>query len=92
MNKQELISQVAATSGINKAEAATAVQAMIDTIAETLKSGTEVKIAGFGSFLVANRAASTGRNPRTGEPVAIPAAKTPKFKAGKALKDMVNAA
>ncbi|MCC0013058.1 MAG: HU family DNA-binding protein [Rhodobiaceae bacterium] len=92
MNKQELISQVAESSGMNKTEAANAVQAMIDAIAASLKSGSEVKIAGFGSFQVAKRAASTGRNPRTGEPVKIPASKTPKFKAGKALKDMVNAA
>ncbi|MCC0016336.1 MAG: HU family DNA-binding protein [Rhodobiaceae bacterium] len=92
MNKQELISKVAETSGMKKNEAANAVEAMIEAIAASLKSGDDVKIAGFGSFQVAERAASVGRNPRTGQPVSIPAAKTPKFKAGKALKDMVNAA
>ena len=92
MNKQELIAQVADASGMTKSDAANAVQAMIDAIGSSLKSGQDVKIAGFGNFQVAKRAASMGRNPRTGEPVQIPAAKLPKFKAGKALKDMVNAA
>ena len=88
MNKQELIAHVAEASGMKKTDAANAVQA----IGASLKSGQDVKIAGFGNFQVAKRAASMGRNPRTGEPVQIPAAKLPKFKAGKALKDMVNAA
>jgi DNA-binding protein HU-beta len=92
MNKQDLIAKVAADAGMNKTEATSAVQTMIDAIADSLKSGQDVKIAGFGNFQVAERAASTGRNPRTGEPVEIKAAKLPKFKAGKALKDMVNAA
>lgn len=92
MNKQDLIAKVAEDSGMNKTDAGNAVQAMIDAIAGSLQSGEEVKIAGFGNFQVAHRAASTGRNPRTGEPVQIKAAKLPKFKPGKALKDQVNAA
>ncbi|MFN0263474.1 HU family DNA-binding protein [Tepidamorphus sp. 3E244] len=90
MNKQELIAAVAEGADISKNDAGNAVQAMIDAIGGALKSGDDVKIAGFGNFSVASRAATTGRNPRTGEPVNIPASKSPKFKAGKALKDMVN--
>lgn len=90
MNKQELIAQVAESAGMSKNDAGNAVQAMLDAIGDSLKAGDEVKIAGFGNFSVASRAATTGRNPRTGDPVQIPASKSPKFKAGKALKDMVN--
>ena len=89
MNKADLIAQVANDSSLPKAQAASAVDAVLDTITGALKSGDEVKIAGFGTFSVANRAASTGRNPKTGEPIKIAATKLPKFKAGKGLKDAV---
>ncbi len=90
MNKQELIDHVASAADIKKTEAAAAVDAVLDGIATTLKGGQEVRLTGFGNFVVNERAASTGRNPRTGEAVQIPAAKVPKFKPGKGLKDMVN--
>lgn len=90
MNKNELIAQVAEQAGMSKADAGRAVDATFDVIAASLKSGDEVKIIGFGNFSVAKRAASQGRNPRTGESIKIAASKTPKFKAGKGLKDSVN--
>jgi DNA-binding protein HU-beta len=90
MNKNELIAQVAEQAGMSKADAGRAVDATFDVIASSLKSGDEVKIIGFGNFSVAKRAASQGRNPRTGESIKIAASKTPKFKAGKGLKDSVN--
>ena len=74
----------------DEAGAGQAVDATFDAITDSLKNGTEVKIIGFGNFSVAKRAASTGRNPRTGETIKIAASKTPKFKAGKGLKDAVN--
>ncbi|MCT8974426.1 MULTISPECIES: HU family DNA-binding protein [Microbaculum] len=89
MNKADLIAQVANDSSLPKAQAAGAVDAVLDAITGALKSGDEVKIAGFGTFSVAERAASTGRNPKTGEPIQIAATKLPKFKAGKGLKDAV---
>lgn len=89
MNKADLIAQVANDSSLPKAQAATAVDATLDAITAALKGGDEVKIAGFGTFSVAERAASTGRNPKTGEPIKIAATKLPKFKAGKGLKDAV---
>jgi DNA-binding protein HU-beta len=89
VNKADLIAQVANDSSLPKAQAASAVDAVLDTITGALKGGDEVKIAGFGTFSVANRAASTGRNPKTGEPIKIAATKLPKFKAGKGLKDAV---
>ncbi|MCV6546050.1 MAG: HU family DNA-binding protein [Cohaesibacter sp.] len=90
MNKNELISAVADKSGLTKAQAGDAVDALFDTISSTLKGGDEVRIIGFGNFSVTERAATEGRNPRTGETIQIPASKTPKFKAGKGLKDAVN--
>jgi DNA-binding protein HU-beta len=90
MNKAELIDKVAAAAELNKASATRAVEAVLDSIAATLKSGDQVTLSGFGTFSVAARAARTGRNPRTGEAIAIPASKNPKFKAGKGLKDTVN--
>lgn len=90
MNKNDLIARVADTSGLSKAQAGDAVDAAIEVITETLKSGDEVRIVGFGNFSVTERAATEGRNPRTGETIQIPASKTPKFKAGKGLKDAVN--
>ncbi len=90
MNKNDLISSVAADSGLSKADATKAVDAVFDSIEKSLKSGNEVRLVGFGTFSVADRKASTGRNPRTGESIQIPASKQPKFKAGKGLKEAVN--
>lgn len=90
MNKNDLVNVVSDKAGLSKADAAKAVDAVIDAITGSLRGGTEVRLVGFGTFLVSSRAASTGRNPRTGEAISIPAAKLPKFKAGKALKDALN--
>ncbi|WP_119307551.1 HU family DNA-binding protein [Cohaesibacter haloalkalitolerans] len=90
MNKNELISAVAEKADLTKAQAGEAVDALFDIISDTLKSGDEVRIIGFGNFSVTERAATEGRNPRTGDTIQIPASKTPKFKAGKGLKDAVN--
>lgn len=90
MNKQELVDSVAKKTGLPKTKAQDAVQAMIETIKTSLKKGDEVRLVGFGTFSVAKRAATTGRNPRTGEKINIPASKQPKFKAGKELKEAVN--
>ena len=90
MNKQDLISTVAESSGLSKNDATKAVEGVFDAITGALKKGDEVRLVGFGTFSVANRAATTGRNPRTGEPIHIPASKQPKFKAGKGLKSAVN--
>ena len=90
MNKNDLITSVAESSGLTKADAGRAVDGVFESIASALSSGNDVRIVGFGSFSVANRAASTGRNPRTGEEIQIPASKQPKFKAGAPLKSAVN--
>ena len=90
MNRNELIASVAGSAGISKADAASAIDSVLGTISNTLAAGEEVRLVGFGTFSVANRAASVGRNPRTGEAIQIAAATRPKFKAGKALKDAVN--
>lgn len=90
MNKNDLISSVAADSGLTKADATKAVDAVFDNIQKALKGGGEVRLVGFGTFSVQQRKASTGRNPRTGATIQIPASKQPKFKAGKGLKDAVN--
>lgn len=90
MNKQDLISSVADQSGLTKADAGKAVEAVFEAITESLKKGDEVRLVGFGTFSVSKRKASTGRNPRTGETMAIKASSQPKFKAGKGLKDSVN--
>ena len=90
MNKNDLVGAVADSSGLSKADAAKAVDAVFDSITSSLQGGGEVRLVGFGTFSVANRKASTGRNPRTGEAIQIPASKQPKFKAGKGLKDAVN--
>ena len=90
MNKQELIAAVADASGLAKGDASRAVEAVFDTISGSLKKGTEVRLVGFGTFSLSKRKASTGRNPRTGEPMTIKASTQPKFKAGKILKDSVN--
>jgi DNA-binding protein HU-beta len=90
MNKQELISSVADAAGLTKADAGKAVEGVFDAITGSLKKGDEVRLVGFGTFSVSKRKASTGRNPRTGEPMKISASTQPKFKAGKGLKDAVN--
>ena len=90
MNKDDLIAKVANSVGVSKTDAAKSVDAVFSNITSSLKGGNEVRLVGFGTFVVANRAATTGRNPRTGESIQIPAKKVPKFRAGKALKDTVN--
>jgi DNA-binding protein HU-beta len=90
MNKQELIGAVAETTGLTRADASKAVESVFDSISGALKKGDEVRLVGFGTFSVSKRKASTGRNPRTGEPMSIAASSQPKFKAGKGLKDAVN--
>jgi DNA-binding protein HU-beta len=90
MNKQDLIGSVAETAGVTKTDASKIIEAVFDTITATLKKGDEVRLVGFGTFAVTKRKASTGRNPRTGEPMKIKASSQPKFKAGKSLKDAVN--
>ena len=91
MNKTELTAAVAEKTGLSKNAAAAAVQAVTDIITDELKAGGKVQIVGFGTFEVTERAAREGRNPQTGETMTISASKAPKFKAGKALKDAVNA-
>ena len=90
MNKNDLIAAVADSANLSKSDASDAVDAVLDSISGALAGGDEVRLVGFGTFSVAQRAATTGRNPRTGEAIDIPASKQPKFKAGKALKDAVN--
>ena len=91
MNKTELIAAVAEKTELSKKDAEKAIKAFTDVVAEELKKGEKIQLVGFGTFEVAERPAREGRNPRTGEPMPIAASKAPKFKAGKALKDMVNA-
>jgi len=90
VNKSELIDAVAEGADISKAAATRAVDAMVDAITGALKKGEQVSLVGFGTFLVRERAARSGRNPRTGETINIAATKIPTFKAGKGLKDNVN--
>jgi DNA-binding protein HU-beta len=90
MNKQELIGSVAETTGLSRNDAGKAIESVFETISGALKRGDEVRLVGFGTFSVTKRKASTGRNPRTGEPMKIKASVQPKFKPGKGLKDAVN--
>ena len=90
MNKSELIDAIASKTGLSKAKSEDAVKAFIDVVSDELKAGGKVQLVGFGTFEVTERGAREGRNPRTGETMTIAAVKTPKFKAGKALKDAVN--
>lgn len=90
MNKTELIEHIADKSDISKAAAARALTSIIDAVKKTLKKGDSVTLVGFGTFSVSKRAARTGRNPRTGAALKIKAAKVPRFKPGKALKDALN--
>ena len=90
MNKNELIGAVASSAGISKTQASDAVEAVFGSISTELSSGGEVRLVGFGTFMVADRKATTGRNPRTGEAIQIKASKQPKFRPGKSLKESVN--
>lgn len=90
MNKSELIEAIAESAGISKSTARNALDGAIDAIKKALKKGDMVNLVGFGSFYVGKRAARSGKNPQTGESIEIKAAKMPKFRAGKALKDAVN--
>ena len=90
MNKTELIAAIAEKAGLSKKDAEAAVKAFTQVIEEELKKGEKVTMVGFGTFEVSERAARSGRNPRTGETMKIKASKAPKFKAGKALKDAIN--
>jgi len=90
MNKSDLIDAIAESAGLSKADAGRALDGVVDAITGALKKGQSVSLVGFGTFSVRDRAARTGRNPRTGETIKIAASKNPAFKAGKALKDAVN--
>lgn len=91
MNKTELIAAIAESAEISKKDAEKAIKAFSDVVTEELKKGEKVQLVGFGTFEVSERAAREGRNPQTGKTMRIAACKAPKFKAGKALKDAVNA-
>ena len=91
MNKTEFISAIAEKAELSKKDAEKALKAFTDVVEEELKKGEKIQLVGFGTFEVSERAAREGRNPQTGETMKIEACKAPKFKAGKALKDMVNA-
>jgi DNA-binding protein HU-beta len=90
VNKSELIDAIAEAADLPKASAAKALEAVINTVSNSLKGGEQVVLVGFGTFSVKDRPARTGRNPQTGQPIEIAAARIPNFKAGKALKDAVN--
>ena len=90
MNKTELVAAMAEQTNLSKKDAEAALKAFIDVVSEELKKGEKVQLVGFGTFEVSERAAREGRNPQTGETMEIKASKTTKFKAGKALKDMMN--
>ncbi|MCR4761982.1 MAG: HU family DNA-binding protein [Lachnospiraceae bacterium] len=90
MNKAELVAAIAKEAGLTKVDAEKALKAFTDTVSKELKKKGKVQLIGFGTFETAKRAARTGRNPQTGKDIKIPAAVVPKFKAGKALKDIVN--
>lgn len=91
MNKTELVAAMAEKTGLSKKDAESALKAFIDTVTDELKADGKVQLVGFGTFETSKRAAREGRNPQTGETMTISASKSPKFKAGKALKDLVNA-
>lgn len=90
MTKADLVNAMAEKAGLSKADAEKALKAFTDAVTDALKAGDKVALVGFGTFSVGARAARTGKNPQTGAQIKIPAAKSPKFKAGKALKDAVN--
>lgn len=90
MNKNDLIAVVADSIDMSKSDVARAVDGVFSAITKSLQNGTEVRLVGFGTFSISRRKATQGRNPRTGEPIQIPASNQPKFKAGKGLKEAVN--
>jgi DNA-binding protein HU-beta len=90
VNKNDLVAKVAELTGLSKLDSGKAIDAVFDAVTDALKGGDEVRLVGFGTFAVSQRAASEGRNPRTGETIKIAASKQPKFKAGKGLRDAVN--
>jgi DNA-binding protein HU-beta len=90
VNKQELVIAVAEAAGLARSDAARAVDAVLDEVTGALKVGSDVKLVGFGTFHVTHRAASSGRNPRTGEPMQLEARNQPKFTPGKTLRDAIN--
>ena len=90
MSKAELVTAMAQKAGLSKKDAEAALKAFTDTVTEELKKGEKIVLVGFGNFEVSERAAREGRNPHTGAPMTIAASKTPKFKAGKALKNAIN--
>jgi len=90
MNKQEFIAAVAKKAGLTKVDTTKVVDSFIEVVAATLKKGGDVRLTNFGTFAVSKRAATTGRNPRTGAKIKIPASKQPRFRAGKGLKTVVN--
>ena len=91
MNRTELVAAMAEKTQLSKKDAEAALKAFVDVVSEEMKKGEKLQLVGFGTFEVSERAAREGRNPQTGETMTIAASKTPKFKAGKALKDLVNA-
>ncbi|PKM95261.1 MAG: HU family DNA-binding protein [Firmicutes bacterium HGW-Firmicutes-1] len=91
MNKAELITAMASKAELSKKDVEAALKAFIDVVSEELKNGEKIQLVGFGTFETSERAAREGRNPQTGEPMKIAASKAPRFKAGKALKDSINA-
>ncbi|MGN0480211.1 MAG: HU family DNA-binding protein [Lachnospiraceae bacterium] len=91
MNKTELVAAIAASTELSKKDSEAVVKAFTEVVTEQLKKGEKVQLVGFGTFEVAKRAARNGKNPQTGKAIKIPASNAPKFKAGKALKDAVNA-
>jgi DNA-binding protein HU-beta len=90
VTKADLVNSIAEKAGLNKADAEKALKAFTDAVTDALKAGEKVSLVGFGTFSVGDRAARQGQNPQTGAKINIPAAKVPKFKAGKALKDAIN--
>ena len=90
MTKADLVNSIAEKAGLSKADAEKALKAFTDAITDAMKAGEKVSLVGFGTFSVGDRAARVGQNPQTGAKINIPAAKVPKFKAGKALKDAIN--
>lgn len=91
MNKTELVAAMAEKAELSKKDSEKALKAFIDVVSEELQKGEKIQLVGFGTFEVSERAARTGKNPQTGAEIKIPASKAPKFKAGKALKDAINA-
>jgi DNA-binding protein HU-beta len=90
VTKADLVNSIAEKAGLNKADAEKALKAFTDAVTDAMKAGEKVSLVGFGTFSVGDRAARVGQNPQTGAKINIPAAKVPKFKAGKALKDAIN--